>query len=111
MKQGYPKKPNKFKQIAEERILELFKQADLMFQKESNLSDRYVEIARKIAMKYKVKIPRELKRRICKNCYRYLVPGNNCRVRLNDKKVVYTCLNCSKNMRFPYSVKAKKNIQ
>ena len=44
----------------------LFKQAELRFKKQPELSNRYIELARKIAMKYKVKIPRELKRKFCK---------------------------------------------
>ena len=102
MKQGYSKKPNVLKEIARERILELFKQAELRFKKNPELSDRYVEIARKISMKYKVKIPKELKRRFCKHCFNYLFPGVNSRVRLTQKKVVYYCFNCKKYMRFPY---------
>ena len=73
-----------FKQIAAERINELFRQADIRFKSNPALSDRYVEIARKIAMKYKVRIPRELKRRFCKHCHKYIVPGANCRVRLTE---------------------------
>jgi ribonuclease P protein subunit RPR2 len=102
MKQGYGRKPNKFKEIAENRITELFRQAELRFKKQPELSDRYVAIAKKIAMKYKVKIPEEFKRRFCKHCLKYLVPGANCRVRLTEHKIVYTCLTCKKFMRIPY---------
>ncbi len=91
-----------FKKIASERVLILFNQAELKFHEDFSLSDRYVTLARKIAMKYKVKIPRELKRRFCKNCFKYLVPGNNCRVRLCQGKVVYTCLSCKNITRFSY---------
>ncbi len=105
MKQGYRKKPNRFTEIAQTRILELFKQAEIRFKKYPEFSDRYVEIARKISMKYKVKIPGELKKRFCKNCHKYLVHGVNCRVRLTGNKVVYTCLSCKKHMRLPLSEK------
>ncbi len=101
MKQKHRKKPALFRQIAKERIEELFKQAELKFKEESTLSDRYVELARKIGMKYKVRMPRELKRRFCKHCYKYLVPGVNCRVRNTNSKIVYSCFNCKKFMRFP----------
>jgi len=97
----------KQKQIAAERIKVLFEEAKKAFRKDSKLSDRYVHLARKIAMKYKVKVPRELKRKFCKHCYCYLVPGSNCRVRLQGKKVVYYCLKCKKFMRFPYYGKPK----
>jgi ribonuclease P protein subunit RPR2 len=92
-----------FKKIASERVLILFNQAELKFHEDSSLSDRYVQLARKIAMKYKVKIPREFKRRFCKSCFRYLVPGANCRVRLCKSKVVYTCLNCKNMTRISYN--------
>jgi ribonuclease P protein subunit RPR2 len=101
MKQGYRNKPQHLKEIARERIGELFSQAELRFKKNPELSDRYVELARKISMKYKVRIPRESKRRFCKHCHKYIVPGANSRVRLTDKKIVYTCFNCKKHMRFP----------
>ena len=101
MKRRYKKKPEQFREIAVSRIRRLFEQAELRFKENPGLADRYVELARKIGMKYKVRIPRELKRRFCKNCYAYLVPGVNCRVRLNQSKVVYYCNRCKKYMRFP----------
>ena len=102
MKQKHRKKSEFFREIALERITELFRQAEMRFKKSPELSDRYVELAKKIAMKYKVKIPRVLKRRFCKSCFKYLVPGVNCRVRLTQKKIVYYCSNCRKFMRIPY---------
>ena len=107
MKARYKKKSGQFQKIARERIEILFEQADLKFKEDSNLSDRYVELARKISMKYKVRIPKELKRRFCKHCYKFLVPGVNCRVRNNDSKIVYSCFNCKKFMRFPLSKDSK----
>ncbi len=46
------------------------------------LARRYVGLARKIGMRYKVSIPKELKWRVCKGCGNFLVPGVNCGVRL-----------------------------
>ncbi|MBN2368164.1 ribonuclease P [Candidatus Woesearchaeota archaeon] len=103
MKQKHRKKPAMFRDIAKERISILFEQAELRFRESPELSDRYVELARKIAMKFKVRIQKEMKRRFCKHCYKYLVPGVNCRVRLNKGKVVYYCNNCKKHQRVPYS--------
>ena len=102
MKKKYFKKPQKFREIASERIEELFKQAKLMFKEDPKLSDRYVQLARRISMKYKVKIPKENKRKICKSCHRYLVAGVNCRVRTTRGHVTYYCLNCKHFMRFRY---------
>lgn len=100
MKKIHLKKQKEMKQIAKERIKYLFKQAKEAFNKNPAVSNRYVTLARKISMKYKVPIPRELKRRFCKHCYKYLVPGKNCRIRTKNGKVVYYCQNCKKYMRF-----------
>lgn len=101
-KRKYSRKPEEQVKIAKDRIIELFRQAEEAFDKNPKLSDRYVEIARDISMRIKVRIPSELKRRFCKHCYSYLVPGKNCRVRTKEGKVVYYCQNCRKYMRFPY---------
>ncbi len=102
MKRKYKGKPREQQKIAKERIQVLFKQAKDMFKEDPKLSDRYVYLARKIAMKYKVKIPSKLKRRFCKHCYNFLVPSVNCRVRAQRGKVVYYCLSCKKFTRLPY---------
>ena len=107
MKKKYLKELKKQKSIARERIKILFEQAETAFNKDPRLSNRYVELARKIAMKCKLRIPTELKRRFCRHCYCYLVPGKNCRVRTHEGKVVYYCSSCKKYTRFPY-VKEKK---
>jgi len=102
MVRKHNKKPKKQLEIANERIKELFKQAKKAFKQDPKLSNRYVRLARKMAMKYKVKIPSNLKKQFCKHCYTYLVPSKNCRIRTNKSKLVYYCLNCKKYMRFPY---------
>ena len=89
------------KEIALKRIGQLFQEADRRFSKEKDLADRYMALARKIAMKAKVHIPSDLKRRMCKHCYQYLRPGVNCRVRKRPGKVVISCLECKKFMRIP----------
>ncbi|MCP3682496.1 MAG: ribonuclease P [bacterium] len=102
MKRPYKSQSEEHKRVARERILKLFSEADKAFKKDPKLANRYVHMARKIAMRYKVRIPPELKRRFCKHCYCFLVPSKNCRVRLIKKKVTYYCMSCKKYMRFPY---------
>lgn len=91
------------KDLAIQRVERLFKLADEEFGSHPERSDRYVFIARKIGMRYRVRLPGELKRRVCKRCYCYLVPGSNSRVRLRDNYVVITCLKCGNQMRYPYT--------
>lgn len=99
MVKALPKK--KQQEIALERISQLFSQAEKKFPKDKILANRYVTLARKIAMKVKVKIPVPLKRRFCKHCYKYLQAGVNARVRTRNGKVVISCLECKKFMRIP----------
>lgn len=92
---------SKNKTIAQERIKILFEQADKIFKKSPKLANRYVEIARKIAMKVNLRISKNLKRKFCKHCYFYLKPGINSRIRLHKNKVIIYCKNCKKYTRIP----------
>jgi len=98
-------KPNiqkkKQKEIAKERIEILFKQAEEIFSKNKSLANRYVTLARKIAMKVKIRIPLELKRKFCKHCYKFLKPGKNSRIRTRNGKVIISCFECKKFTRIP----------
>jgi ribonuclease P protein subunit RPR2 len=96
----YSKKKDKDKEIALERIESLFNQAKEIFRIDPSLSNRYVKIARKIAMKTKTKIPSKFKKSFCKTCLSYLKPGVNCRVRTKNNKLIYYCLNCKNYMRY-----------
>ena len=86
----------KQKEIAKERIKTLFEQAADQFPKNKSLANRYVTLARKIAMKVRMRIPQVYKRRFCKHCYKYLQPGVNSRVRTRDGKVIISCFECNK---------------
>jgi len=67
---------------------------------------RYVELARKIAMRSNVSMPRnEL---WCKECYLPLIPGRNCRIRLRDQRIVVHCLGCNHIRRMPYIQEKKE---
>ena|SRR3989338_3676045 len=95
------------KREAKKKVEELFFHAESVFSSDKTLANRYVNIARKIAMKVNLRLPSKLKRKFCKHCYSFLMPGFNCRIRTRDNKVVYYCLECKKFMRFPF-LKEKK---
>ncbi|ADI74597.1 RNAse P, Rpr2/Rpp21 subunit [Methanohalobium evestigatum Z-7303] len=97
------KKKVLIKDIAYQRIQLLFSFAENEA-RQSNLewSNRYAYLARKIGMKYRIRLPPELKRRICKQCNSYLLPGKTSRVRLKNNNVTVTCLNCGNQKRYPY---------
>ena len=67
------------------------------------MSKRYVELARKISNKTKTSIPKE--DLYCKDCLSPLIPGTNCRVRLNSGHLSIHCLNCGKIIRTSYAYK------
>lgn len=94
------------KEIARERIYHLFRMAEQMaLRGREEYARRYVELARKIGMKYLVRMPPRYKQNFCKKCLSYFIPGKNCRVRLKKGRVVVSCLVCGKKIRRPYSKK------
>jgi len=95
------KKSNKIQNIAKKRINFLFKLAKENFKKDSKASDKYIKIARRIAMKHKIRLPSRMKKQLCKNCHAYLMPGVNCRVRIHKHRIIYYCLACKHFMRHP----------
>lgn len=97
-KQSLLMKPSWQKKIAKERIRILFKEAERIFPKHKDLANRYVELARRIGMKYKVRVPKHLKRKFCKYCYRFIRPGVNSNVRIKNKKVIHHCNECGKDI-------------
>jgi ribonuclease P protein subunit RPR2 len=90
--------------IAIQRVQTLFRLANETFSKDPSLSQRYVDLARKVAMAAKVRLPEEHRRQVCRHCKSFILVGANCRVRIRQQRephVVITCLNCGKHMRFP----------
>ncbi len=97
------RKKGQERRIAAERIEALFGLAEEEGHK-GNLAraDRYVELARKIGMRYNVRLPSAYKRRVCHECHAYLLPPKTARVRVGGSRLVTTCLRCGAVMRFPY---------
>lgn len=103
------KRKKEWQKIARERIKILFELAEKEIRKNPERSRRYVELARKIALRYNVRL-KKLKRKFCKECNTLLIPGLTCKVRLNSKlrAVEVKCLNCEKIYRYPYYEKGNK---
>jgi ribonuclease P protein subunit RPR2 len=93
--------PPQSKKIARERIEVLFCRAREFFFEDPRISDRCVALARHISMRHRVRIDRLLRKQFCRHCYRFLVPGQNVRVRITRGKVIMTCLSCGRQMRIP----------
>ncbi len=85
-----------------QQIKEFFSQAERIADDNPVSAQKYVQQAYKLALKTRTKIPKVLKRRFCKHCFNYFVPGKTYRVRTTGKTITYTCLNCGMWMRFGY---------
>ncbi|MFB6267799.1 MAG: ribonuclease P protein component 4 [Halodesulfurarchaeum sp.] len=68
---------------------------------ETERARTYVRLARRIAERHRLSLPRQLTRFTCDRCDAYLVPGRNARYRLQDGHVVVTC-DCGGQSRYPY---------
>lgn len=102
---------NATKRIALQRIHTLFRLAREVVHEDPELAQRYVKIARKIAMGTKLRLPREYRRLVCRHCKSFILPGVNCRIRIQSRRephVVVTCLNCGKHSRMPLKDREKQ---
>jgi ribonuclease P protein subunit RPR2 len=90
------------KEMAKQRIERLFELADIEFKMHPERSDRFAGLARRIGMRYRVRLLPEFRKKICKHCHRYLVQGVTARTRLLGTHIATTCLICGKQMRRPY---------
>lgn len=88
--------------IAEERIDRLAALARAAARASSTeRARRYVRLARRIAERHRLALPRSFTRFTCDDCDRYLLPGRNARVRTRAGHVVITCT-CGSHARYPY---------
>jgi len=98
------KKPDWQQEIARERIDILLDLAEKEFRKKPERARRYVELARKISLRYNARMKKEQKRKFCKNCNALLLPGSTSSVRLDSKRklLIIKCKNCNTIYRTPY---------
>jgi ribonuclease P protein subunit RPR2 len=88
------------KEIARERIDILVKSA--LKEKDEALAARQAHQAKKIAMRFRVRLPYEARQLFCKKCKAFIVPGRSARVRVGRSKtsaVRITCLRCGHTYR------------
>jgi ribonuclease P protein subunit RPR2 len=89
--------------VAAERISDLFALAEREAAGASPaLADRYVQLARRIGMRYNVRFLPEYREVFCRGCSRYWVEGRTVRTRLRSGRRVRTCLACGRERRVPY---------
>jgi len=102
------KKPKWQTDIAEERITILFDEAEKEFEKHPERSDKYVSLARRVAMRYNVRMPAELRMRFCRKCYKYLKPNVNA-IETHTRSVIrVACKGCGYTRTYPRESKNGK---
>lgn len=85
---------DEMKSIAMQRIRKLFELAEKNFNEKPERSRRYVEIARKIAMRHNIRFDYEIKKKFCKKCGAFLLVGKNAKIRISNNIAKVTCLEC-----------------
>ena len=88
------------KEIAKERIDLLI--ANALVGDNEKLAYDQAMLAKKIAMRYRLRLPYNIRQLYCKKCKYFIVPGKNARVRIgrsNIKAIRITCLKCNHTYR------------
>ena len=102
-RRGRGKKRPLVREAAADRIETLYSLAFNMARSgELDLARRYLTLARKIGMRYTVRIPTRLKRSTCKRCRLPMIPDLTSRIRIRDGRRIVTCLECGQVMRYPF---------
>ena len=102
-RRGRGKKRPLVREAAADRIETLYSLAfNMAGAGELDLARRYLILARKIGMRYTVRIPTRLKRSICKRCRSPMIPDLTSRIRIRDGRRIVTCLECGQVMRYPF---------
>ena len=98
------RKPTWQQDIARERIEILFDLAKKECAKHPERSVNYVNLGRKIGLRYNVRLSREMKKSFCKRCSAILIPGRTLKTRIDSKTktIVNECTKCGKIFRYPY---------
>ena len=98
-------KPKWVRELASARINKLLKLAEANKKLHPDKAKRYVELARKISMRYNVKIKTELKKKFCKKCSTFFT-SDNVKTRIAGKVIIYICQNCG--FKKKYGIKHEK---
>ncbi|MEM3073905.1 MAG: hypothetical protein QXK20_04110 [Nitrososphaerales archaeon] len=93
--------------LARQRIERIMEVALEVAKTDYETAKKETALARRIALKYNVRLPFYLKRFFCHGCKQLIIPGLNCRVRLTRRShmLKMTCLMCGHIYRRPLRVK------
>ncbi len=87
-----------------DNIQKLFIFAKKESKKRPRLARKYVSLARKLAKRNNISL-KNYRKKFCRKCNTYFVPGKNYKARLSKGKISIKCLKCGAYSRYIY----KKN--
>jgi len=90
--------------IAQQRIRILYKQAKHVYPRDPELSRRYTRLLKRISMRTRTRLPREIRQGICRKCGTVLIPGVSSHTRVRQRRephVATTCHTCGHVHRIP----------
>lgn len=85
------------KEIAKERISLLIDNALHEAKYDDDVANNQARLAKKIAMRMRLRLPYEIRQLYCKSCKQFILPGKNSRIRIGRSKlkaIRITCLKC-----------------
>lgn len=91
----------KTKKAFEEEADKLILLALNTYKNNSDLANRYAEIAYRILTSHRIRFG-DRKFLICKKCRHILIPGRTAEVKFMEKSIKYKCLNCNKVISIHY---------
>ena len=97
-------------EIAKERIriLMALAEREAVFNNNPVRARRYVTLARKLGMRYNVRLTQELKIKFCRKCNSYLAASADASIRCRPGKIVVHCKHCGNIIRMPiYKIPSK----
>ena len=89
------KRKPQVREIAKERIDLLV--ANALHEQDEYLAAKQASQAKKIAMRFRIGLPYEIRQLYCKKCKTFIVPGRSARVRVGrarSRAIRITCLKC-----------------
>jgi ribonuclease P protein subunit RPR2 len=90
--------------IAQQRIRILYRQARHVYSTDPEQSRRYTRLLKRISERTRTRIPKEIRRGICRKCDTVLIPGTNSHTRIRQRRephIAITCHTCGHVHRIP----------
>jgi ribonuclease P protein subunit RPR2 len=87
-------------EIAKERIDLII--ANALHEQDEHLAAKQASQARRIAMRFRIRLPYRIRQLYCKKCKTFIVPGRSARVRVGrarSRAIRITCLKCGHTYR------------